>query len=70
MTQNCPILGHFYVILGHFSPKSPKNHEPGYFDLPILAATIFNSPRLVKPTTFKIEKHGFQTNSGADQDGQ
>lgn len=40
MAQNQPNLGHFYVISGHFAPKSPKNHKAGYIDLPILAAAI------------------------------
>jgi len=66
MTQNHPNLGHFNVISGHFDPKSPKNHEAAYFDLPILAATFLIHTKLVKPTIFKIEKHGFQTNSRTD----
>jgi hypothetical protein len=69
MTQNHPNLGHFYVILRYFSPKTLKIHKPGYFDLTILAATFLIHTKLVKPTIFKIEKHGFQTNSGADQNG-
>ena len=66
MTQNHPNLGHFNVILGRFDPKSPKIHRARYIDLPILAAAFLIHTELVKPTIFKIEKHGFQTNSGTD----
>jgi hypothetical protein len=49
-----------------FWPKSIKNHSPAGFDFPILAILIFH----VYLNQLKIEKHGFQTDSGVDQNGQ
>jgi len=69
MTLNHPISGHFCLILGQFPLKSSKNHGGNEFDLPILAPFSIR-PAFLTKLILKIEKHGFQTNSGTDQNGQ
>ena len=67
--QNHPVLVFFCPILPGFCPKSSKNHSLSDSDFITLASPLRGIASL-KPKQSKIEKHGLQTNSGVDQNGQ